>query len=129
MPLYGVAQAGSNPVAGKNIVSLEAGQSYTLLDGTETIASQSKSVAYSKGFFSGFNSPVTFSLSGCKNGTVIQMQQAGADVDGQYTAVATLTPDSSGNQSYTLTDSAPCTRAYVVTFVAGDVPVLIASRL
>ena len=131
MPLYGTAQAGYNPPPnqGLNITSLEAGQQITLLNGTEIIVAGSKSVAFSKGFHDGFNSPVTFNLSGCTLGTVVEIESAGADVDGDYTVVATLTPDAGGNQQYTITDSSPFMRALVSAFDAGDKPVLTATRL
>lgn len=131
MPLYGVAQSGWNPPPnqGLNITSLEAGQQITLFNGTETIITGSKSIAFTRGFHDGFNSPVAFNLSGCTAGTVVQIEEAGADVDGQYTVVATLTPDASGNQAYSITGSSPFTRAYVSSFVSGDKPVLTATRL
>jgi hypothetical protein len=129
--LYGTPQAGYNgpPNQGLNIASLPAGQQITLLNGTEAIQTGSKSVSFARGFHDAFNSPITFNLSGCKAGTVIEIQEAGADIDGQYTVVATLTPDANGNQVYTLTDSAPFLRAYVSTFESGDAPVLTATRL
>jgi len=126
--LYGTPQAGSNTGgAGLNITSLEAGQNLTLLDGTETVVSGSASISFSKGFHDAGQYPITFNISGCSNGSVVEVQVAGADVAAKYLTIAT--PGiTSGNGAYTDSGASPFRRILISTFAAGDVPVVVATR-
>jgi len=129
MPLYGTPQAGNYKTLGKNLTSVIPGESITLLNGTETITSGTSSVAFMRGSGSiPDNGQATFNVSGCPNSSTIAVQVAGADVDGQYTTVTTITPDTNGNGAYTDVGISPFMRVKVATFVSGDAPVVTVQR-
>ena len=120
--LYGTPQAGNNPDATKNIAALEPGSQLILLDGTETIASGSKSVAFSLAFHEAGGFPVTFNVTGCPGGSTIDVQVAADDVEAEYTTTATIGLTAAGNGAYTDAGASPYRRLSVTTLVGGDVP-------
>ena len=127
--LYGAAQSGGNlSTPGLNITALEPGSQLTLLSGTEAIVSGSASVSFSLAYHEGGGFPVTFNISGCPAGSIIEVEGAGADVAGDYTVFATITPDANGNAAYTDSGASPYRRVVVSTYVSPDVPVVTVSR-
>lgn len=123
MPLY------ATPQAGGVLTSVVPGDSYTLLNGTETVATGSKSIAFSRGYSPGADDAgSTFNVSGCKNGTTIEIEFAGQDVDSLYAVSNTLAPDANGNSGYTDVGRSPCWRSVVLSFVSGDKPVVSVHR-
>ena len=136
MPLWGTGYPGSNPVSALNFVDLRHGDDYTLLDGTETIATGSKSIAFARGANPGGDTGFTVSVSGCSNGSVIDVQQSnGVSASGRNPAVTptlanmdasfnTISGDTiTGNGASTDTGGSAFYRLIVTLLVAGDVPV------
>ena len=130
MPLYGINQAGANTAgASHNLTSVSPGDSYTLFNGTETVSTGTASVAYSRGNSPSMNDAgQTFYLSGCANGTTVDIQTSNQDVAGTYFSVNTMTPNAAGNAAYTDIGRAQFVRAYIKAFVSGDTPVVIVQR-
>lgn len=135
MPLWGTGRAGANPISGLNFVDLRPGDYETLLNGTETIVTGSKSIAFARGPSpSGADNGSTFTVSGCPNGSVIDIQASSTKTDDAVTLAAmdasfqnvggTLT----GNGFYTDIGRSAFYRAIVTTFSAGDVPVVTVKR-
>lgn len=135
MPLWGVNQSGPNVISSLNLVSIVPGDVFSLLDGTETIVTGSKSVAFSRGeAITGADAGSSFFITGCTNGTQITIQAS----NGTPTAPTLATLDASfislpggvftGNNAYTDVGRAAFYRALVVVFVSGDVPVVIVKR-
>jgi hypothetical protein len=130
MPTYAIPQTGSNPDPTKNLTTLSPGDKLTLISAADAAGTGFKSVAFAKGYSPGGTRgfPVTYILSGCPNGSVVEIQWSGADVDAQYGGNAQIALDSGGdgNGAYTDAGASPFYRAVVVTLNAGDVPVLVA---
>lgn len=135
MPLWGTARAGANPISGLNFVDLRPGDHEKLLDGTETIATGSRSIAFARGNASGS----TFTVTGCPNNSVIDIQASSTKTDDAGTLAAmdasfqsvslsggggTIT----GNGFYTDVGFSSFYRVIVTTFGAGDVPVVTVKR-
>lgn len=125
--LYGTPQAGNNPDATKNIAALQPGAQLVLLDGTEAVASGSKSVAFSLAFHEAGGFPVTFNLTGCPGGSTIDIQVAADDVEAEYTTIATIGL-TAGNGAYTDGGASPYRRVSVTALVGGDVPKMKVAR-
>ena len=70
------------PFAGGVWPALSNGDQATLLNGTETVATGSASYAVSMAYSPNGSSAKTFNVSGCKAGTVMQSEAAGADEEG-----------------------------------------------
>lgn len=100
------------------------------LDGTESgIESGYKSAAFERGpSHSGADNGTTWYVSGCQNGTRIQVQGSNQNIDGTFLAIETITPDVNGNGACTDVGRARYYRCAVSSLVAGDVPVCIAQR-
>lgn len=131
MPIYGVAQAGYNapPNQGLNLTSVVPGDSITLFNGTETPSNGLKSVAFARGYSpSGDDAGTTFNVSGMPSGMTVDVQVAGANVDGDYTSVVTLTPDSNGNAAYTDVGRSPFFRVTISAYTSGAMPIVTAQR-
>lgn len=136
MPLWGTPRAGANPISSLNFVDLRPGDDQTLLDGTETVLTGSKSIAFARGGSgSGSDQGSTFSVTGCTSLSVIDIQASNTktDVAGTLTAMDgsfVTIPGSSilGNGFYTDTGRSMFYRAIVTNYVSGDVPVLVVKR-
>lgn len=141
MPLWGARRSGGNLDSQLNFVSLIPGDDFTLLDGTETIVSGSVSTAFARG--GGCvqtDAGTTFNITGCSNGSALQFQSSnGVPGDNKGAPVFTLAQldatfndvvggNVTGNGAYTDIGRASFGRWKVVTFVAGDAPVVIAKR-
>lgn len=88
MPLYGVAQAGSNATSpGLNLTSILPGQSFTLFNGEAGSANPS-SVAFSNAMSPvQISDPIQFTISWdaiSSGGTTVNIQGANQDLDAQY---------------------------------------------
>ena len=101
-----------------------------LLNGTEVIgAANYKSDRFASGIQGGAQQQgTTFILTGCPNGTQVNIQAANQDVDALYETVWTMIPDATGNNAYTDIGYSKFYRAIIPALTAGDVPVLSASR-
>ena len=142
MPLWGTPQSGCNPVSALNFTDLRPGDDLALFDGTETIATGSKSIAFVRGDSpSATDQGFTVSVSGCPNGTVIDVQQSNgvsatgrnplvtptvANMDASFNTVSGDTIN--GNTAITDTGRSTFYRLIVTNFVNGDVPVAIVKR-
>lgn len=139
MPLWGTGRPGGNSVPSLNFVSLIPGDDFTLLDGTEAVASGSKSVAFARG--SGHcqtDAGSTFQISGCALGSVITFQSSnGVPGGNQGAPVFTLdqldatfndVTDMTGNVGYTDVGRPSFYRCVVKTLAVGDAPVVIVKR-
>jgi|SRR5689334_738857 len=102
MPLYGINQAGSNPDLSKNLTCVNVGDSYTLLDGTESISGDApKSVAFARGEQGSGDNGMSFFASGMASTGSVDIEASNADVDALYTVVGSISPDANGNGAYT----------------------------
>lgn len=135
--LWATPQAGPNPILGLNLTDVHPGDNYTLLDGTETIATGSKSVAFARG-----SGPVltdagtTFYVSGCSNNSIWEVQGSNGvpstqawnldNFDASFQAI--LGSQTTGNGAYTDVGRAAYYRIAITTFEASDAPVAIAKR-
>ncbi len=141
MALWGTGYPGCNPVSALNFLDLRSGDDMTLLDGTETIATGSTSIAFARGNDPGGNNGFTVSVSGCPGGTVIDVQQSdGVSASGRNPSPTptlanmdasfnTITGDTiNGNDSITDIGRSAFYRVIVTNFVNGDVPVVIVKR-
>ncbi len=130
--LYGVAQAGYNgpPNQGKNLTSIIPGDSYTLFDGTETLADSLTSVAVNRGTSPGFtDNGITFYMTGATTGTHVDIQGSNIDADADYLTLATLNGDASGgNDAYTDVGRAAFYRAKVSASGGGAMPIVTTQR-
>ena len=131
MPVYGVAQAGSNWGAnqGLNLTSVIPGEPYTLFDGTETKAGGMKSVAFARGHGPALtDAGMSFLAAGMAATDEIDIQAANNDVDAEYLAVGTIGPDASGLGAYTDIGRAAFYRAVLRVSGGGDMPTLTVQR-
>lgn len=138
MPLWGTGYPGSNPISALNFIDLRAGDDLALFDGTETIATGSKSIAFARGYVIGANQGRTYSVTGCLGGSVFTLHASnGVAVSSSVNPVAPTTlaaMDASfnstgesvtGNGAFTDTGNASFYRLVCTLFVNGDVPVAI----
>lgn len=142
MPLWGTRQSGCNPDSRLNFTMLIPGDDLTLLDGTEAVVTGSKSLVWARGEgLVGTDAGSTYVINGCANGTVIGIQSSNGTplyVNGVYSPMTFDGLDASfetelggeitGNGSYTDPGRSRFYRLIVVTFVAGDAPVVIVQR-
>ncbi len=129
MPVYGVAQVGNNPVPGLNLTSIIPGDSYTLFDGTETPAQGLASVAFSRGYSPGVSdNGVTFYVTGLPASATVDIQGSDTDIDGDYTQLWQISPDTNGNGAYTDVGRPAFYRALLSTYSSGAMPVCKAQR-
>lgn len=142
MPLWNTPQSGYNTqYPGLNCVNLNPGDDYALLNGTELVATGTASVHFSRGSMGDTDAGTTFVLSGCPNSSVIKIQGSNGVAQSTTNGIPTVTQtptnlDASFISVGTITGNGVCTdtarftyyRAIVDTFMAGDVPVLIAKR-
>ena len=140
MPLWGTARAGGNPISGLNFVDLRPGDYLTLFDGTETIATGSKSIAFARGGSgSGADMGSTYELSGCPGGSTIDIQGSNTKTDDAGSLAAmdlsfgnvglTMIGDATSGKAF-VTDTGRCMfyRLTVTNYVSGDVPVVVVKR-
>lgn len=143
MPLWGTNYPGSNPISALNFTDLRPGDDLALLDGTETVVTGSKSIAFARGnSASQMDAGSTFSITGCPNNSVIVVQgsngppllQGGVQVpstlatmDASFVTVATIAL-TSGSGAYLDQGRYAFYRVQVTTFGAGDVPVVTVKR-
>lgn len=135
MPLWGTGRAGANPISALNFVDLRPGDYETLLDGTEVIATGSKSIAFARGGSgSGMDAGSTFTVTGCPNGSIIDIQASNTKTDDAGTLAAmdasfqNIGGTIDGNGFYTDIGRSMFYRVIVTTFASGDVPVVIVKR-
>ena len=142
--LWNTPQSGYNQTyPGLNAVCLYPGDDYALFDGTEAnVATGTKSVHFTRGTQGDTDAGTTFSVTGCPNGSVIEIQGSNGvaqSTSGPTAPIVAQTPtslDASFNTVGTITGNGPYLdpgryqyyRAIVSTFEAGDVPVVIAKR-
>lgn len=129
MPLYGVAQPGSNVTSGLNLTTVGVGEKITLFDGTETPGATVKSVAFARGAGAGPvpGGGITFTADFASSSTSsLVIQGANQDVDADYTTVKTWTNVTHDN--YTDTADFAFYRAQLVSYSGGGMPVVIAQR-
>lgn len=126
MPAYGVKQPGYNSDASKNLTSLQPGDgTLTLFDGTEAPAVGLASVAFSRGpSVGGADNGCTFDASGmgASADTVIDVQAANHDIDGEYFTVGQITADANGNGGYTDTGRSAFYRLQLSTYTSAGMP-------
>lgn len=140
MPLWGTPQAGANPISALNFTDLRAGDDLALFDGTETIVTGSKSIAFARGYIPGGNQGRTYNVTGCPNGSAITLYASNgpsasgvtpvptptlANMDASFNSLASLGETIAGNGAFTDTGNAAFYRVQCDTFVNGDVPVVI----
>lgn len=137
MPLWGTPQSGNNPISALNFTDLRAGDDLDLFDGTETIVSGSKSIAFARGYVPGSNLGRTYQITGCPNGSVMTLYASnGVSASGRNPIVTptlanmdasfnTTGVSSTGNGSFSDNGSSSFYRIVCTTFAAGDVPVVI----
>jgi hypothetical protein len=129
LPIYGTAQAGSNATLGLNLTSLIPGEQITLFSGSETAALNLKSVAFARGYSpSASDQGTTFNISGMPSGMTIDVQVASKDIDGDYTSVVTMTPDTNGNSAYTDVGRSAFFRLLISAYTTGAMPIAVAQR-
>lgn len=135
MPLWGTPRAGSNPISGLNFVDLRPGDYETLLNGTETIITGSKSIAFARGGSgSGADQGSTFTVTGCPNGSVIDIEASSTKTDDAVTLDAmdasfqNVGGGTMGNGFYTDVGRSMFYRIIVTTFAPGDAPVVVVKR-
>ena len=132
MPLYGVAQAGSNapPNQGLNLTSLIPGDFFELFTGAETPSNGLASVAIARGTAPGFtDAGITFYVTGgAAVSTKIDIQGSNLDADGDYFTLATITPDAAGNGAYTDAGRAAFYRAKLSAYSSGAMPIVSCQR-
>lgn len=138
MPLWGTGYPGCNPVSALNFLDLRRGDDLAMFDGTETIATGSKSIAFARGSDPGGGSAFTVSVSGCSGGTVIDIQESNgvsasgsnpsvtptlANMDASFNIISADTIN--GNGASTDAGGAAFYRLIVTSYVNGDIPVAI----
>lgn len=143
MPLWNTPQSGWNTqYPGLNCVMLTIGDDYALLDGTETVITGTKSVHFTRGSMGDTDAGTTFAVTGCANGTVIDIQASNGVAQSTTNGIPTVTQtptnlDASfqnvggtvtGNGFYTDIGRSMYYRVIVTSFAAGDVPVVLAKR-
>lgn len=138
MPLWGTGAPGSNPISALNFTDLRPGDYETLLDGTELIVTGSKSIAFARGGSAGGSDQgSTFTVTGCPNGSVIDIQAASPNGAGTLASVDASFQDVSlsggggtitGNGFYTDVGRSMFYRVIVTTFASGDIPVVTVKR-
>lgn len=138
MPLWGTARAGANPISGLNFVDLRPGDYEKLLDGTETIVSGSKSIAFARGGSgSGADQGTTFAITGCASGStaVYDVQASNTKTDDAGTLAAmdasfVNVPGGTiiGNGFYTDVGRSAFYRIIVTTAAVGDAPIVTVKR-
>lgn len=140
MPVWGTPRAGANPISGLNFVDLRPGDYETLLDGTESAVTGTKSIAFARGGSgSGMDAGSTFTILGCPNGSTIDVQASNTKTDVALTLAAmdasfqnTSLSDGGGtvigNGFYTDIGRSMFYRVIVTTLVSGDVPVVTVKR-
>lgn len=142
MPLFGVYQSGGAPELALNMVDLRRGDSYTLMDGTETVATGTSSVAFAAGPDPGGVVATSYYVTGCTNNTEWTIQGSNgpstADSPGVPTSGVTAFgatfqdiagSDTTGNGIFTdSTGSSIWYRFHIKTLQSGDHPVVIARR-
>ena len=118
MPIYGVAQAGSNPTAGLNLSVVQPGDSYVLFNG-EVITPPQASVAFVRGnSISESDQGMTFQMSFATAPTaVLVIQGSNVDLDAAYETLWTSTNTQYDN--YTDTTRWTYYRAKLVSQSAG----------
>ena len=103
MPVYGVAQAGSNATAGLNLTSLISGDDYVLFN-AETLTAPQASVAFAVAY-SVNGEPVTktFTMDFASSPTAaLLIQGANVDTDANYQTLYTSTNIQHDNYTDTL---------------------------
>lgn len=132
MPLYGVAQAGSNPPPnqGLNLTALIPGDFYELFTGAETPSNGLASVAIVRGTAPAFtDNGITFYVTGgADTSTKIDIQGSNIDSDGDYYTLDTITPDANGNGAYTDVGRAAFYRAKLSAYSTGKMPIVTVQR-
>lgn len=142
MPLWGTRRSGGNTDGRLNFVSLIPGDDFTLLDGTETIVTGSKSVAFARGTScSQSDQGSSYVVLGCSNGSVVQVQCSNGvpgDNKGAPSGYTLSDLDASfvdepggvttGNGPLTDIGRSSFYRVVVSTFVSGDAPIVIVKR-
>lgn len=132
MPLYNVAQAGSNgpPNQGKNLTALIPGDFFELFTGAEEPADGLASVAIVRGTAPAFtDNGITFYVTGGPDAsTKIDIQGSNIDEDGDYFTLETITPDTNGNGAYTDVGRAAFYRAKLSAYSTGAMPVVTVQR-
>jgi len=143
MPLWNTPQPGWNQTyPGLNCVVLYPGDDLALFDGTEALADVAKSVHFARGQEGSTDAGSTFSITGCPNGSVINIQGSNGvsqSANGEIGLLVTPTPTNmdasfdtvgtiTGNGAYLDQGRYAFYRAIVSTFEAGDVPVVIVKR-
>lgn len=134
MALWATRQSGGNADSRLNFTSLVPGDSLVLLDGTETIVSGSKSIAFSRADgMVGTDAGSSFQISGCAGGSVIAIQASDGTaesvmtfgaLDLSFNQVGSVT----GNGAYTDVGRSSFYRIVVTTLIGADVPVVIVKR-
>lgn len=140
MPLFGIAQSGFNPPPnqGLNVTGLIPGESIVLWDGTETPASNVKSVAFARGYSPSANDGgTTFNLSHMPSDMTVDVQACSAPaggfastsaMDAAFAFLTTISPDANGNGAYTDVGRSEFYRLRINAFSTSQMPVAIASR-
>lgn len=124
MPLYGAAQAGGGPTV------IYPGDNFTLFDGTETPATTTISIAFTRGNAPGgmADNGTSFDAVGMPSGMVIDIQAANSNVTGSYAMVGQIIPDANGNGNYTDVGRSQFYRAKISAYTSGTMPSLVAQR-
>lgn len=131
MPLYGVAQAGSNPPPnqGLNLTSLIPGDFYELFTGAETPVQGMTSVAINRGIAPAFvDNGITFYINGGPAGAKVAIQGANIDTDADYFQLDEETLDSNGAAVYTDTGRAAFYRVKLTAYTSGPMPIVTVQR-
>lgn len=138
--LFGAYQSGNAIPMGLNVVDLRRGDDYTLMDGTEVVASGVNSVHYSAGPdpHGGGVIAASYYVQGCDNGTswTIQGSNGPSTADNPNSPTSTLTAFSAtfqdlpgsattGNGLFVeSTGASVWYRFHIATLVSGDHPVV-----
>lgn len=135
MPLWGTGQSGYNSNSALNFTDLRPGDDLLLLDGTETVATGSKSIPFARGTSANGSNTSSFYVTGCANGTQVTIQGSDGPVSPDY-SLSDL--DSSfidlpggaltGNANYTDVGTSAFYRAVITSFSVGDHPVVKVKR-
>ena len=141
--LFGTYQSGGAIELGLNVFDLRRGDSLTLMDATEVVATGSASVHFSAGPdpHGGGVMGTSFYVQGCSAGTewTIQGSNGPSTADTPGTPTSALTKfaatfqdlpgsDTVGNGVYTDTGAATWYRFRIKTLVGGDAPIVIVRR-
>lgn len=126
MPAYGIPQSGPQTNSAKNLTSLQPGDgTLVLFDGTETPATTLASVAFSRGpSVGGADNGCSFDAygMGASADTVIDVQAANHDIDGEYCTVGQITADANGNGNYTDIGRSAFYRVKLSTYTSAGMP-------